>query len=481
LGVSGGFYLSYKIKSREKIDLNKSKLVIEVPNSSLKKNITKAYKKISSKANIPGFRKGKIPYQVIDVNYGKNYVLGEAASLLISELYPDIIVESDLKTIDYPKVKITQLQEDLPLVFEVEVELEPEIKLPDYKGIEVTGLSTDVSDQEVENQINSIRKNFATLEPVENDKPVSRGDFVTLDFDGEVGGKKFEGGSAEDYLLEVGSNTLLADFENLLVGIKKGEKKKISLTLPVNIEDKKIAGKKASFNIFIKDIKRKVLPEVNQEFLKNLGDYKDADSFKNSIRERMVKQKKGIRKDKIVGEILRNIIERMKDDVPVAMVNSRVEQINKSIDENLEKQKIKRADYLRAMNLTEDKLNRQIKERAVREVKEYLIFRALEKAEKKNIEPSEDEIKKEKDDIIKRYKEEDYIKKIEEFLEKPEGDDTVKHNVRRKKIIDLLVESSKVVDGKNKDSGSKSGLWTPDKGKEGAGGKTKKLWTPDSK
>jgi trigger factor len=473
--------LSYKIKGQEKIDLNKARLVIEVPYSSLKKNISKAYKKISSKANIPGFRKGKIPYQVIDINFGKNYVLSEAASMLISELYPDIISESELKTIDYPKVKITQLQEDLPLVFEVEVELEPEIKLPEYKGIEVTGLSTDVSDKEVENQINSIRNNFATLEPVEGDKPVAKGDYITLDFDGEVEGKKFEGGSAQDYLLEVGSNTLFADFENSLVGLKKDEKKKITLTLPFNIKDKKLAGKKASFDVLIKDIKRKVLPEVDREFLKNLGDYKDAGSFKSSVRERMVKQKKNIRKGKIVGEVLRHIMDRIKGDVPAAMVKNRVGQINKSIDENLEKQKIKRDDYLKAINLTEDKLNHQIKERAVREVKEYLIFRALEKAEKKNIEPSEDEIKKEKDDIMKRYKEEDYIKKIEEFLDKPEGDETIKQTVRRKKIIDLLVENSKVVDEKNKEGGSEGGIWTPDKQKKEAGGKNKKLWTPDSK
>ena len=176
-----------------------------------------------------------------------------------------------------------------------------------------------------------------------------------------------------------------------------------------------------------------------------------------------------------------HIMDKMKNDVPVAMVNSRIEQINKSIDEGLEKQKIKRADYLRAINLSEDKLNQEIKERAIREVKEYLIFKALETAEKKNIEPSEDEIKKEKDDIINRYKEEDYVKKIEEFLQKPEGKETVKQTVRRKKVIDLLVESSKVVEEKNTDSGSKSGIWTPDKGKTKAGGKTEKIWTPDSK
>ena len=471
--------MSYEIKSREKIDLNKIKLNIEVQNSSLKKNIAKAYKNISDKANIPGFRKGKIPYQVIDVNFGKKYVLSEAASLLISELYPDIIAESGLKPIDNPRVKITQLQEDLPLVFEVELELEPEIQLPDYKGIKVTGLSTDVSDQELENQINDIRNNFATLEPAEDNKPISKGDYVTLDFDGEIEGKKFEGSSAKDYLLEVGSNTLFPEFENSLVGMKKGEKKSITLALPDNIQNKQLAGKKVNFGVFIKEIKRKVLPEIDKDFLKNFGDYKDADSFKNSIKKRLIEQKENNRKGKIIGEIFSHIIDKMKSDIPSAMVTNRLEQINKNIDEGLEKQKIKRGDYLKAINVTEDKLNQEIRERAIREVKEYLIFKALEKAEKKNIEPSEDEIKKEKDDIIKRYKEEDYTKKIKEFLQKPEGKETVKQTIKRKKIIDLLVRNSKVVEEKKTESGDKSGIWTPGKGKTETEGSTKKLWTPD--
>jgi len=472
--------LSHKIKNREKIDLNKVRLNVEVPNSSLKKNIGKAYKNISSKADIPGFRKGKIPYQVIDANFGKQHVLSEAASLLISELYPNIVEESDLKPIDYPRVKITQLQEDLPLVFEVELELEPEIELPDCKGIKVTGLSTEVSDQELEYQINTIRNNYATLEPVDDDKPITKGDYVTIDFDGKIEGKPFEGGSAEDYLLEVGSNTLFPEFENSLVGAKKGAKKNIVLTLPDSIQNKQLSGKKVDFSVFIKEIKRKVLPEVNEEFLKNFGDYKDADSFKDSIKKRLAKQKENIRKAKIIEEILGHIIDKIKSDVPGAMVTSRIKQINKNIDEGLEKQKIKRSDYLKVINATEDKFNLEIKERAIREVKEHLIFKALEKAEKKNIEPSEDEIKKEKDDIIGRYKEEDYIKKIKEFLQKPEGEETIKQTIRRKKIIDLLVENSEIVEEKKTGSMDKNGIWTPDKEKKETGEKDKKLWTPGS-
>lgn len=470
--------MSYEIKNQKKIDLNKVKLDIEISNNYLKKYIGKAYKNISQKANIPGFRKGKIPYQIIDANFGKQYVLNEAASLSISELYPDIIMESNLKPIDYPKIKITQLAEDLPLGFEVELELEPEIELPGYKGIKVTGLSTDVSDQELERQIDNIRNNFASLEPVEDDKPISKGDYVTLDFDGEIEGKAFEGGSAEDYLLEVGSNTLFAEFEDSLIGMKKGVKKNLILTLPENNENKDLSGKQASFSIFIKEIKKKVLPEINDEFLKNLGDYKDADDFKDNIKKRLIEQKESVRRGKIIEEIFNHIIDNIKSNVPNGMVTNRIKQINEEIDEGLKKQKINRDNYLKAINITEDKLNEEIKERAVREVKEYLIFKALEKAEKKNIEPSEDEIKKEKDNIISRYKKEEDIKKIREFFENHEGNKTLTQTIKRRKIIDLLINRAQVIEEKNTGSRGKEDIWTPDEDKTGDEKKAKRLWTP---
>ncbi len=475
--------MNYEIKSQKKIDLNKIKLDVEISNNFLKKYIGKAYKNISYKANIPGFRKGKIPYQVIDANFGKQYVLNEAASLSISELYPDIITQSNLKPIDYPRIKIAQLSEDSPLRFEVELELEPEIELPRYKGIKVTGFSKEVSDEELERQINNIRSNFASLEPVEDDKPVSKGDYVTLDFDGEIGGKAFEGGSAEDYLLEVGSNTLFTGFEDSLIGMKKGVKTNVTLTLPNNIGNKDLAGKEANFGIFVKEIKKKVLPKVDEEFLKTLGDYKDADDFRNSIRDGMIEQKKNFRRAKIIEEILNYIMDNMKARIPDIMVTSRIKQINEEIDEDLKKQKISRDNYLKAVNITEDKLNEGIKERAVREVKEYLIFRALEKAEKKNIEPSEDEIKKEKDSLIGRCKKEEDIKKVKEFFEDPEGQKIMVQTIRRRKIIDLLVSSSQVVEEKNTGDRGKEGIWTPDRDKTGVEkeAEAKKLWTPGSK
>lgn len=473
--------MSYKIKSQKKFDLNKVKLEIEITNNYLKKNIGKAYKNISGKANIPGFRKGKVPYQVIDVKFGKEYVLNEAASLSISELYPDIITQSQLMPIDYPKIKINQLSEDLPLGFEMEVGLEPEIELPGYKGVKVSGTSTDVSDEELERQINNIRNNFASLEPVEDGKPVSKGDYVTLDFSGEIEGKTFEGGSAEDYLLEVGSNTLFIAFEDSLIGMKKGEKKNAVLALPNNIKDTGLAGKEANFSIFIKEIKRKVLPEINEEFLKNLGDFKDADDFKDNIKKRLVEQKESFRRAKIIEEILNHIADNMKTKVPDVMVTNRIKQINEEIDEDLKRQKISRDNYLRAVNITEDKLNEEIKEKAAREIKEYLIFKALEKVEKKNIEPSEEEIKKEQDNIIGRCKKEEEIKKVKEFFENPEGQRTIVENIRRRKIIDLLIDSARVVEEKSTGDKDAEEIWTPDKDKAGVEKGAKKLWTPGSK
>ena len=468
--------MSYKIKNQKKVDLNKVKLDVEISNNYFKKYIGKAYKNISQKANIPGFRKGKIPYQIIDANFGKQYVLNEAASISISELYPDIVMESNLKPIDYPKIKITQLAEDLPLGIEIELELEPEVELPGYKGIKVTGLSADVSDQELEQQINNIRNNFAALEPVEDDKSISKGDYVTMDFDGEIEGKAFEGSSAEDYLLEVGSNTLFAGFEDSLIGMKKGVRRNIVLTLPENIKNKDLSIKQASFRIFIKEIKRKVLPEINDEFLKNLGDYKNADDFKDSIKKSLIKKKESARREKIIGEIFNHIMDNTKFNVPNAMVDDRIKQINEEIDEGLKKQKIDRDNYLKAMNITEDKLSKEIKERALREVKEYLVFKALEKAEKKNIEPSGDEIKKEKDDIISRYKKEEDIKRIREFFENTEGNKTLTQTIKRRKIIDLLIGSARVIEEKNTDGRGKEDIWTPDRDKSGTEKKAKRLW-----
>ena len=472
--------MNFKIKKQQKSG-NNATLELEISNSHFKKQLGKAYKNISLKANIPGFRKGKVPQQMIDANFGKQYVLNEAASLTISELYADIVQESKFMPITYPKVKITQIDESKSLEFEIELELEPEIKLPRYKGFEVVAASGEVTGEELESYIDNIRKNFASLEPVDGNKPVAQGDYITIDFNGSIDGNPFEGGSAQDYSLEVGSKTLFEGFEEALVGMKKGENRDITLIMPENIGNRALTGKKAVFAITLKEIKKRVLPAIDEQFLKNLGDYKDEDAFREEIKRNLKDQKEKNRQDQIMSQIIGKVVENIKEEIPVSMIDNRIKQLDKDLEEGLKKQKIDKENYLKAINMTEARLADEVKKRAAIEVKEYLVLKALEIAEKKKIEPSDAEIDEEKKNLLERYKKEEELSKVKEYLEKPEGRNEISATLRRRKLMDLLISSSKIVEeAKKNDNIDKKKLWTPEEDKKEVK-EEKKLWTPSPK
>lgn len=472
--------MSYTIKSTEKLDNNRVKLSIEVSNNYYKKNIGDAYREISKKAKIPGFRKGKIPAAIIDSNFGKPYVLQEAASHAISGLYAKIINESKLKPIEFPKIDIAAMEEDKPLSFTAEIQLEPEIVLPKYKGIKVNTISAAVNEDEVDKQIDDLRKNFASLEPVEDDRPAAEGDFVTIDFNGKIEGKEFEGGSAQDYSLEIGSKTLFPEFETNIVGMKKGDKKQISLLLPGNIGNKEITGKKADFDISLKEIKKRVLPELDEEFLKNIGKYDSVDAFKDQLRKRIQEQKKNQRQSRIIEQIVEHISKNMKETIPEAMIKNNIVRITNELEEGLKKQKMNKQGYMKAMNLTDEQFDGQIRERAEREIRDYLIFKALEKSEGESIEPLEEDIKKEKEDIFSRYEKEEDKKRVEEFFAGPQGQQQLVDSIKRKKLLEKLESNVKIIEEEPKADkiDNKKKIWTPDEEKA----KDKEeIWTPGSK
>lgn len=476
--------MSYKLKSLKKVENNKVVLDLEITNNYLGKSINTAYQNISQKAKIPGFRKGKIPYNIIDINFGKEYVLNEAATLAISELYPKIVEDSNIKPIDYPKVKINEIDKDKPLGFEITVEVEPEIELPNYKGIEVTGISEEVSEKEIDTQVDHLRSHYATLEPLEDTKTVSNGDFVIMDFEGKIDGKDFEGSSAQDYTLEVGSKTLFKEFEDTLIGMKKGETKEVRLILPDLIANKDLTGKSADFKIDIKEIKRKVLPEMDQEFLRNFGDYKNIEEFKEFIKNRIIEQKQKARRDRMASDIIRNLVENSKFEAPEPMVKNRINHIMEDFEKDLKENKISRPDYLKTLNLTEEKMQENIRKSAIMEIKEYLIFNALEKTESKNIEPSAEEIEKETGKIIDSCEKDEDKTKVREYLNIPEGRDEITVNIRRKNLFDFLIKNAKITEEEDlKTKHPEKKLWTPkDKdskdAKTQASGEEKKLWVP---
>jgi len=472
----GGF-LSYTIKSKKKTEKNKVKLGVEISPGYYKKQVGNAYREISKKAKIPGFRKGKVPAQVIDSNFGKQYVLQEAASRSISELYPGIIEDSGFKPIDYPKINISQMEEGKPLGFEAEIELEPEITLPKYKGIKVNTVPAEVTEEELQVQIDNIRKNFASLEPVEDGAPASEGDFVTIDFKGTIEGKDFEGGSAEDYSLEIGSKTLFPEFEAAIAGMKTGQDKKISLILPENIGNSELTGKKAEFEIRLKEIKKKVLPSLDDEFLKNLGKYDSVDDFRGQLKERMQEQKKNQRQSMIIEQIIEHISGNMNESIPEPMIKNSMERIEGEMEEGLKQQKMTRQSYMKALNLTPDQFKKQIRERAERQVRDYLIFKALEKSESSAIKPSDEEIDNEKENIFSKYPKDEDRKKVEDYFEKDEAKKQLAETVRRKKLLQKLEDSVKVVEEEPKADNidDKKKIWTPEEKEEKSKGE---LWTP---
>jgi len=460
--------LSYKLKSLKKVENNKVVIDLEITSNYLKKSINTAYKDLSQKAKIPGFRKGKIPYNIIDINFGKEYVLNEAANIAISELYPKIIEESNIKPIDYPKVKINNIKEDETLDFEVTVEVEPEITLPNYKGIEVSGISEQVTEDEVQKQIDGLRSNYATLEPVDEGRKAAKRDFVILDFEGKIDGKDFEGGSAQDYTLEIGSKTLFEDFEGALVGMIKNEKKDIRLALPKNIANKELAGKNADFSILIKEVKRKILPKVDEEFLKNFGEYKGIEDFTEYLRGKILEQKKRIRRERMVFDIVNYLVEKSNFDVPEPMISSRINHMIEDFENELKEHKINREDYIKSLNITEEQFQNNVKQSAVREIKEYLIFNALEKAEEKNIEPDDSQIEEEMKKLLANYEKEEEKNKVGDYLKKDAGKKELSASLRRKNLFDILIKNAKIVEViENKEEKSKA--------------KGKKLWVPGGK
>jgi len=460
--------LSYKLKSLKKVENNKVVIDLEITSNYLKKSINTAYKDLSQKAKIPGFRKGKIPYNIIDINFGKEYVLNEAANIAISELYPKIIEESNIKPIDYPKVKINNIKEDETLDFEVTVEVEPEITLPNYKGIEVSGISEQVTEDEVQKQIDGLRSNYATLEPVDEGRKAAKRDFVILDFEGKIDGKDFEGGSAQDYTLEIGSKTLFEDFEGALVGMIKNEKKDIRLALPKNIANKELAGKNADFSILIKEVKRKILPKVDEEFLKNFGEYKGIEDFTEYLRGKILEQKKRIRRERMVFDIVNYLVEKSNFDVPEPMISSRINHMIEDFENELKEHKINREDYIKSLNITEEQFQNNVKQSAVREIKEYLIFNALEKAEEKNIEPDDSQIEEEMKKLLANYEKEEEKNKVGDYLKKDAGKKELSASLCRKNLFDILIKNAKIVEViENKEEKSKA--------------KGKKLWVPGGK
>lgn len=365
----------------EKIENHKVVLTIEVPAEELDKGIKAACKSLANRVNIPGFRKGKAPRRILEMNIGKESILDEAFDRVAQKAFDEALKQENLDPVDRPQVDIVTLEEGKDVVFKATITPVPEVTLGEYKGLKVAKDAVEVKDEQVEEQVKNILNHHAKMVDAEEGATVANDDFITLDFKGEVDGVAFAGGEGKDYPLQIGSHSFIDTFEDQLVGLKVGEEKDVNVTFPEEYHAKDLAGKAAVFHCKINSIKHKEMPELTDEFVKASTSYESIEDMKAKLRENIEKNAQREADTKRRNEILKQATDNITVDIPEVMVENRVSNMIQELSVNLENQGMNLDAYLKYANMDMAKLREQYKESAAIAVKTDLMLDAVAKAE----------------------------------------------------------------------------------------------------
>ena len=416
----------------EKLEKSMAKLTIEVSADDLEKALQSAYMKQKNKISLPGFRKGKVPRQMIEKMYGAEVFYDDAANELIPKAYADAYDECEEDIVSRPQIDVVQIEKGKPFIFTATVALKPEVTLPEYKGIEVEKTPVEVHDEEIEAELLKEKEANARTITVE-DRPVADKDIVTLDFEGFVDGEAFEGGKGENYDLTIGSGAFIPGFEEQLVGAKIGEDLDVNVTFPENYNAKELAGKAAVFKCRVNGIKVKELPEVDDEFAQEVSEFETLDEYKADIRERLLKDKEEDAKKIKEDLVIQKIIEGAKMDIPDAMVNFQAEQLMDDFAQRIQMQGMSLEQYFRFTGMTQEQYEEQMRPRALQNIQSRLVLEAVAKAE--NLEVTEADVDAEMQKMADQYKME--VEKVKEFFGESQIEE-MKKDLAIQKAIDLV-------------------------------------------
>ena len=430
----GGRIMSLQV---EKLENNTAKLTIEVEASKFDKAIQKAYQKNKNKFNIPGFRKGKVPYAMVEKMYGAAVFYEDAANELISGAYAQAAEESGLEIVARPEINVTQIEKGKPFIFEAEVTTKPEVKLGKYKGIKVEKADVTVTDEEVAEELDKVKEQNARLVAAD-DKAVEDGDQTTIDFEGFVDGVAFEGGKGEDYPLTIGSHSFIDTFEEQLIGKKVGEEVEVNVTFPENYQAKELAGKPAMFKVTIKEIKVKEYPELDDDFAQDVSEFDTLDEYKEDIKKNLTEKKEKEAEAEKESKVIEAIVNDAEMDIPEKMVEAQAEQMLEEFAQNIAMQGISFEQYLQFTGATVEQLREQVTPQAKARVESSLVLEAIVKAEK--IEATDEEFDEEVKKMAERYQME--CDKINELLS-DDDKNNIKADICAKKAAKLVVEKAK--------------------------------------
>lgn len=418
---------------------NVVQLEIEVEAEKFEQGMQKAFARNAKKFNIPGFRRGKAPRHLVERYYGEQVLYEDAINEVCPDAYEQAVEENDIHPVDRPEIDIKQIGKGQSLIFTAKVTVRPDVELGEYKGIEVEKSTAVVTDEDVDKEIEKVRERNSRLITVE-DRPAASGDTVTIDFEGFIDGTAFEGGKGTDYDLALGSGTFIPGFEDQLVGVSKGEEKEVNVTFPEDYHNKDLAGKPAVFKVTVKEIKLRELPDLDDEFAKDVSEFDTLEEYKADLRKKLLDKAEHMAHHENEDKVVAKVVENATVDIPPVMIERQIDNMVYDFRMSLMYQGLDLEKYLEIMGMDMNSFRDQFRKRAEQEVKTQLVLDKISKVEA--IVPTD----KETDAEIKRLAE-NYRQSEEEFRQhlKPDDIEYIRSTLVTRKTVDFLLENAKLI------------------------------------
>ena len=430
--------MNCKVEKTE--NANEVKLEITVEAEKFENAMKKVYFQNAKYFNIPGFRKGKVPMNIVEKYYGAQIFYEDAFNEVATEAYEEALTENKIDVVSRPEVDIAQMEKGKDLIFTAVVQTKPEVKLGKYKGIEIQKIEYKVDKKDVDHELEHMQEHNSRLVTVD-DRPLENGDTATIDFEGFVDGVAFEGGKAEGHELEIGSGTFIPGFEEQLIGMELENEKEIKVTFPKEYFSKDLAGKDATFKVKLHDIKKKELPELDDEFAKDVSEFDTLEELKKSIKEKLTKNKEQREKYETEEAVLKAVCEDSKLDIPSGMIELEIDNMLKDFEQRLSYQGLNLEQYLKMIGKTEEEMRKEYEPQAIEAIKSRLVLEAIMKAEK--IEASEEEIKAKMEEMAKSYG-----KDVEELSKNENLKNYLAEGIKSEKALEFIVNNAKVTEKK---------------------------------
>ncbi len=418
----------------EKLEKNMAKLTIEVSADDLEKALQSAYKKQKNKISIPGFRKGKVPRQMIEKMYGAEIFYDDAINELMPKAYAEAYDECELDIVSRPEVDVVQIEKGKPFIFTAEVAVKPEVTLGEYKGLEVDKISTRVTQKEVEEKLKEEAEKNARTVTVE-DRAVQDGDEVIMDFEGFVDGETFEGGKGENYPLTIGSGSFIPGFEEQLVGAEAEKEVEVKVTFPEDYHAEELKGKDAVFKCTVHEIKMKELPEIDDEFAAEVSEFDTLDEYKADLKAKIKEQKEAEGKRKQEDQAVEKAVENASFEIPEAMITTNISQMTDDFARRMRSQGLTMEQYFQFTGMTAEKMEEEMRPQAIKRIETRIVLEAIAKAE--NIEISDEKMDEEISKMAESYKME--ADKLKEFMGDAEKKQ-MKEDMAVQEAVTFLVE-----------------------------------------